>query len=1127
MASKTNILDNRGRGTVGDFLKEKITTDAELSVVSAYFTIYAYHNLSKELDSIKSMRFLFGEPNFLSLDPNKKQSKVFTLLDNTITLANNIPQSSIAKACAKWIKEKVEIKSMEKPDFLHGKMYHIKETGGKEHAIVGSANFTSKGLGLVPKSNLELSLKVDSNRDTLELMEWFDELWAGNIPEAKVRDVKEDVLQYLAKVYADKSPEFIYLKTLYHLFEDRINAQGNTKEVFTQIHFDKTQIWKELFDFQQEGVKNVINKILRHNGCILADSVGLGKTFEALAVIKYFELQNHRVLVLCPKKLRENWAVYTQNKTQNILEKDRFAYDVLSHTDLTRTSGKSGNIDLANVNWGNYGLVVIDESHNFRNNGKSKKDAKGNIIRQSRYDKLMQDILTQGIPTKVLLLSATPVNNSLKDLKNQINFITQGNDEALWQSKNIKSINDTLDQTQKVFAKWANARTEKKNINDLLEKINNDFFTLLDEITIARSRKHILKYYTQTKPLKPEENNKPFSFPQRLKNIAEYPEIDVLNEFPSFDKINDDISKYEFSLYNPAKFVKDDKEIKAKYGIVQGTNTEFNQETREHHLTGMIKMGFLKRLESSIFSFFKTLENTIKKINETIEKIENFINNNANDIQNDNTNDIMEVEIQAEFATEEETEDEEDMEDTDEKNLVGKKLKYNLKDLQLEKWIKALKRDKDELRSVANNAKIISHERDAKLQRLKEIITKKINNPLNPNNKKILVFTAYADTAEYLYTYLNAWATQTHNLHTALITGGTKANKSTFTPKGFDKQTTFQAILTNFSPIAKDRNKDAKMPQEGEIDILIATDCISEGQNLQDCDFLINYDIHWNPVRLIQRFGRIDRLGSVNTHIQMLNFWATKDLEKYLNLKLRVEAKMAVVDLTATADDNILKEEQQHIENDIKYRYAQLEKLKHETLDLEDMQEGASLDQFTMEEFFSFLMRYLTQHKDDLAEAEMGMHALVPAILKGEQREEGIIFCFKQKIPQKPTKQSNPFMPYFLVYIQKNGTIKYTHTQAKGILDAYSNLCQGINMPYYEICENFDKETQQGKDMTTYQNLIKKALESIAPATEEQEANNLFSGRNFVISDKSMDKNEDTAQDNYQLITWLVVHGEK
>jgi hypothetical protein len=873
----SGLRDNHTRGTVADFLKGKIQDGSRLSVVSAYFTIYAYDALKDCLDHIDHLDFLFGEPSFVNrLDPSKTEKKAFIIDADGLELANKLQQKHVAKECADWIERKVDIKTIKQSNLLHGKMYHV-ATAGVEEAILGSSNFTVRGLGLGNgDNNIELNLIVDGHRDRQELKQWFDELWSH--PNL-VKDVKQEVLQYLKQLYEDNAPEFIYYKTLFHIFEKFLYDTGKTDAELGQTSLFETAIWQALFEFQKDGVKGAINKILRYNGCIVADSVGLGKTYEALAVIKYFELKNERVLVLCPLKLRENWTVYKSNSRLNPFLADRFRYDVLSHTDLSRERGYSGDINLETLNWGNYDLVVIDESHNFRNNAPGKRDEAGSLIRKSRYQRLMDEIIKAGVRTKVLLLSATPVNNDLKDLRNQLYFLTEGSDQAFAETLGIGSLKETLAAAQKVFSVWARQHSSERKTSELLEKLSAAFFKLLDGLTIARSRKHIQKYYTQTIA-------QLGGFPKRQKPISVYPDIDLRGRFLSYDKLNDEIVGYTLSLFNPSKYVYE----KFKKEYQTATHDPFTQADREKFLIGMMKVNFLKRLESCVKSFEITMERTIAKIEALEEKIRNF---QARPNQNRES-----AELELDFG------DPGQDEELEEALLVGGEFKYQLRHLRLHDWLTDLKKDKDQLRILYNAAKDVSPETDAKLQELKKLIAAKVAKPSTNKrgepNKKVLVFTAFADTAIYLYESLMHWASKDLGIHVALVCGS-GPTRTTFGGTAFDH------ILTNFSPRSKWRNKIPAIPQEGEIDLLIATDCISEGQNLQDCDYLVNYDIHWNPVRIIQRFGRIDRIGSVNHTVQLVNFWPTEDLNKYINLKSRVEARMALVDIAATVEDNILQ----------------------------------------------------------------------------------------------------------------------------------------------------------------------------------------------------------------------------
>ena len=1092
-ATMHGIRDNHSRGSVAEFLRLRVSEGSALSVVSAYFTIHAYQALKTNLDGVERLRFLFGEPRFIgSLDPEKTERKRFAIEDDGLELANRLQQKQVAFDCARWLNEKVDIRSVRDANFVHGKMYHI-DDGRREHAIVGSSNFTRRGLGISATPNIELNLIVDSDRDRSDLKAWFDAIWDD---QKLVSDVKDEVLRYLEQLYVNHAPEFIYFKTLYHVFERFISGQAADAALFEQTAIIDTEVWKALFDFQKDGVKGAIHKINAHNGCILADSVGLGKTYSALAVIKYFELRNHRVLVLCPKKLRENWTVYlAQNSSDlNPFLKDRFSYTVLSHTDLSRESGRVDGVDLSTINWSNFDLIVIDESHNFRNNTKGKRDEDGNIVRKSRYERLMDDVIKKGVKTRILLLSATPVNNDLGDLRNQIYFVTEGRDGAFAPDLGISSIKGTLAMAQKTFMAWAR-RSGERDARDLMDQLPASFFTLLDELTIARSRNHIKKYYRASL-------EKIGHFPKRRTPRSIFSEIDLKGRFLSYDRLNDEISKYELSLFNPSRYVLPG--YAAHYEERKIVN--FSQANREKFLIGMIKVNFLKRLESSVHAFAITMERTVAKIEALEERLREY-KRHAKAAE-----DALQPEL---IAAEDEDDD-----DLTQAFQVGSKLKFEMAHLDVGRWLKDLSTDKQQLSLLSDAAQAVDPTRDAKLATLKELIEHKVRHPdrnsQGEENRKVIVFCAFADTAAYLYEALEGWVLKTLGLHIALVSGGSKPNRTTF------GKAEFSQILTNFSPRAKQRAKIKSMPQDGEIDIMIATDCISEGQNLQDCDYLINYDIHWNPVRIIQRFGRIDRIGSLNHEIQLVNFWPTPDLNKYINLKNRVEARMALVDIAATNADNILNanEIEELVQNDLRYRDRQLLRLKDEVLDLEDFNESPALNEFTLDDFRAELLGFIEANREQLEDAPLGLYAVVPPHADHPSIQPGTIYCLKQRVASAGAETVNPLQPYFLVYVRDTGEVRYNFTAPKQVLEIFRAVCQGKGEPYARLCELFDSETDDGKDMQRYSILLDAAISAIASQSDRKNFGNLIAGRGGrLVDDTKLPK---TATD-FDLVTWLVI----
>lgn len=1085
MTSSSGIRDNHIYGKVGDFLSEKIKPESQLSIVSAYFSIYGFEPLCKQLSDINQCRFLFGEPSFIEqIDSTKTETKAFDITEDGLGLHDKrLEQKAIAKACADWIYDKVEIRSLIKTNLLHGKLYHINNNGVID-ALVGSSNFTKQGLGF-GNPNIELNLIVNDNRDREDLKAWFDNIWTD---KTLVKDVKKDVLNYLAQLYANHSPQFIYYKTLFHLFDSYLQTQQETLAFLQNSSFKESLIWQKLFEFQKNGVISVIAKIQQHNGCILADSVGLGKTFEALAVIKYFELKNYNVLVLCPKKLEANWTQYPSHyqNSLNPFITDRFRYTVLCHTDLSRETGQAtGGINLASFNWRNFDLVVIDESHNFRNDSKGKKG-------KTRYQRLLEDIIKSGGQTNVLLLSATPVNNDLMDLYNQIRFISADNDIA-FAKLGIENLKKTFKNSQKVFLDWTK-QDNNHHAPDLLNKLNSDFFKLLDELSIARSRKHIEKYY-------PEVVKELGGFPKRAKPQAIYPPTDLLNNFLSFEQLNQEISNYKLALYNPSKYLLPEYHDLPAY---QSKVKNFSQEDREFYLIGMMKINFLKRMESSIYSFAITMNRTVIKIDELINKLEGV---QASPV------------MQAKLASLEN--DDNDDEELNDAFSVGKKIIFQLQHLDCETWLTDLQQDKQQLIKLRDSAQKITPNYDGKLKELKKLIHQKVTHPstnkTGNKNHKVLIFTAFADTADYLYTELEKYVFKQLKFNIALVAGS--QCKTTLGKAEYNE------ILINFSPLAKERKSFKHLPQHQEIDILIATDCISEGQNLQDCDLVINYDIHWNPVRLIQRFGRIDRINSLNSTVTMINFWATKELDNYLGLENRVKSRMALVDITATGNDNLLIEDlETEIKDELHYRDQQLKRMMNEEiLDLEDVNNSVSLADFSLEDFRSDLSAFILQNRDSLANAPLGLYAVVPEN-KDTDILSGVIFCLEQKtVTDINNKQINPLSPFFLIYIQNNGQVIYNFAQAKQILSLFKQLCLGIDTAYKELCELFDQQTQDGRDMTQYNSLLTLAIEQLSAAFKQREIAHLQTGRGAMLLDATQRINEQT---DFNLVTWLIITQE-
>lgn len=1073
------LIDNKQYGLVGDVLKENLQEGSKLTIMAAHFTLYAFQELKDELSKLDEFRFLFTQPTFVENKYHQEQikqneQKLFGL-DEEISYQMNLNQAYLAREFSKWLKKKGDVKSFISKS-MNDSLYYVESQDEEDICLKGPSTFSSTGLGYVNSESVMLNQMIVDSKFNQQIKNQIDYIWND---EKMVKDVKADVLKKLENLYKDHSPEFLYFVTLYNIFKTFLeeNEQGDAIQLASG--FKNSVVWNKLYNFQRDGVVGAINKINKFGGCIIADSVGLGKTFEALAVIKYYELNNHKVLVLCPKKLRENWLVYRQqNDIRNPLADDRFSYDLLNHTDLSRNGGKSGDIDLDYVNWGNYGLVVIDESHNFRNN-MARND------RETRYSKLMNNIIKSGIKTKVLMLSATPVNNHLQDLRNQIGFITEENDQALVQTAEIESIKKVISQAQSAFNQWGKLSENERTTECLLELLDFDYFKLLDSLTIARSRKHIEKYY----------NVKDIGqFPKRLKPITVKSEIDTINQFPAVEEIYREILGLNMAIYSPMRYVLPHKraEYEKKYDtVVKGGKSVFKQSDRERSLIYLITSGLLKRLESSIHSFNLTLSKIQSKIDYTLNSVRNF--------------DQYSLELEDEKMLDDELED----------FTVGDKVNIKLIDLDVIKWRQDLEEDLERINNILIHSTSITSNRDQKLQQLKELMINKFNYPINDENKKVIIFTAYADTAKYLYDQLSSWVLENYQLHTALVTGSDNP-KTTFKMKKID----LNSVLINFSPISKERQKLQNV--EGEIDILIATDCISEGQNLQDCDYLINYDIHWNPVRIIQRFGRVDRLGSRNERIQLVNFWPSVELDEYINLENRVKQRMKMLDLSATGEDDVIAEDSNTMK-DLEYRRNQLVQLQDAVIDLEDVQGSVSLTDFTMDDFRMDLMNLSKKYETHLGNTPPAMFAIVQN--KNEQLKNeikpGVIFCLK-RVECYDNNESNPIYPYYLVYVTQDQEVYYSYGQVKKILDLYRSLCHGTDKVLKELVSSFNKETKFNKKMDDYTNLLKVATDEIIGKSNEEELNSIFSftGLNLFNVDQTQNK------ESFEVISYLIIKEE-
>ena len=1057
-----------------------ISKGSKVSIAAACFSMYAYKELKKQLDSVDEFRFIFTSPTFTTEKASKAKREFYiprlsreTSLYGTefeIKLRNEMTQKAIARECADWIRKKATFKSNITGENMGGFM--TVNAPAEQVAYMPLGGFTTVDIGCERGNNSYNMVNRMEAPFSTQYMQLFETLWND---KTKMQDVTEEIIENISSAYNENAPEFIYFMTLYHVFSEFLDDISEDELPNEATGFKESKIWSMLYDFQRDAVLAIINKLEKYNGCILADSVGLGKTFTALAVVKYYENRNKTVLVLCPKKLAENWNTYKDNYVNNPIASDRLNYDVLFHTDLSRSHGTSNGLDLDRLNWGNYDLVVIDESHNFRNG----IGTHSNTV-ENRYVKLMDKVIRSGVKTKVLMLSATPVNNRFVDLKNQLAIAYEGDSENINSKLNTrKSIEDIFKQAQKAFNAWGKLPAEERTTDALLRTLDFDFFEVLDSVTIARSRKHIEKYYNSAEIGK---------FPERLPPISRRPCLTDLESAINYNEIYAQLMLLSLCIYTPSNYIFPSK-IQKYAELTHNKGENLTQTGREQGIRRLMSINLLKRLESSVYSFQLTLTRIKGLIDSTIEAIDRFEKYGTADI-------TMNEAQESEF----------DMDDGNTDYFsVGKKVKIDLADMDYKTWRTELQQDAEVLELLTLMVADITPEHDSKLQELLALLSQKIENPINPGNKKVLVFSAFSDTAEYLYENVSNYVKKKYGLDTAVITGSIDGKT---TIKGF--KATLNNVLTVFSP--KSKGKDMLMPNSNvEIDILIATDCISEGQNLQDCDYLINYDIHWNPVRIIQRFGRVDRIGSRNNYIQLVNFWPDLTLDDYINLKSRVETRMKITVMTSTGDDDLINAEEK---GDLEYRKQQLKRLQEEVVDIEDMSEGISIMDLGLNEFRLDLLEYVKSH-GDMDNKPRGLHAVVPAT---EELPEGVIFVLKNINKSVNIDNQNRIHPFYMVYIGMDGEIICDYLNPKKLLDDVRLLCRDISEPVHDLCRKFNAETDDGRDMEELSELLSEAINSIIDTKEESDIDSLFSagGTSALMSDIS-------GLDDFELICFLVV----
>lgn len=1058
------LLDNRNHGKVIDEMRSSLSSDGRLSILSGIFSIYGFSALKKELSQLKEVRLLLSKWD-------EAHAMLLSGTSSEVKIKNRLNQAQVAKECAAWLSKKANVQAYRGSSPITQNLYVSEVNGAANLAIQGSSNFTSSGLGETRSDAYEMNMGAKDAEGTKQLLSWFDTIWND---KKAVQGVKKEIIDQLDYIASDKPGSLVYFVTLFNIFKDYLEDIDEESIIRSKTGFKDTLVWNKLYKFQRDGVLGAIDKLEKYNGCIIADSVGLGKTFEALAVIKYYELRNDRILVLCPKKLRENWTVYTINDKRNLLAADRFNYDVLNHTDLSRPGGKSGEINLETLNWGNYDLLVIDESHNFRNSGTKADGA-------TRYQKLMDQVIRAGVKTKVLMLSATPVNSRMNDLKNQVAFITEGRDAALFDF-GITSVENTLRKAQTKFNQWLKLPEDQRKAEALLESMNFDYFKLLDLLTIARSRKHIEKYYDATEIGK---------FPERLKPMNIKADIDTSGQFPPLKDVNMSIKKLNLAAYAPLEYVRMDKkdEYSRKYDQeVKGGTGVFRQVDRERSLIHLMRVNLLKRMESSINSFEQTVGKVHDKIQATLEQIDRHENSEFEELS------IEDIEI-----------DDPMLEDY----LIGNKTKILIQDMDLVRWRQDLDEDMELLAQLKNDAAQVDASQDAKLLKLKDVLKSKATQPINDGNKKAIIFTAFSDTAEYLYENIAQWAHQELGIHSALVTG---SGTNQCTIKKLNKD--LNNVLTHFSPISKEREK-IDPEATTEIDILIATDCISEGQNLQDCDMLINYDIHWNPVRIIQRFGRVDRLGSRNDAIQLANFWPNMELDEYINLEARVSGRMVLLDISATGEENVIEYDEKKQMNDLEYRRKQMKQLQDTVIDLEDMDGSVSITDMTLNDFRMDLSGYM---KDNLAQLERTPSGFFASVKAEGEILPGAIFCLRDIYGKVEFDANYALAPYYVVYVREDGSIIFNHLQGKKSLDIFKKLCSIKNTVDDDATASLKNATKDGKDMGAYQFMLETAIQSVIGKTEEKGIESLFSRGGTSLTQDHFSSLED-----FEVISYLII----
>lgn len=1023
----------------------------KISIVNDKLTLSVFSILSKNLKNVKEINLILRNSSVLFHKEEMEREFEIDIKDalyNTydIKQKNTLEHFEKARQMYDFIENNVSIRKVNKDFVVRGNVLIIDD----EFMISGSSS-----LEMNYRNNREINfdtmIQGTENIEQIRgLKTAFETLWYDPI---KTSEYKQEVLQSLSYVFKDHSAEFMYYFTLNELFGSQLDLSIERLDR-DPTNFKQSKIWKALFNFQKDCVWSAIQKLNKYGGCIIADSVGLGKTFEALAVIKYYEMRMDNVLVLTPAKLYDNWMSFKGAYTDSLIGED-FNYKIMFHTDLNRVRGESkSGYDISRFDWSRYDLVVIDESHNFRNRTEKEIDEEG----FTRYQRLLEEVIKKK-KTKVLLLSATPVNNSLVDLKNQISLITADNDGAFC-SEGIQSVSNTLRIASTIVNSWD--KMPNRNKAELFDKLPSDFYKLLEILSISRSRKHITTYY---------QTNEIGTFPDKLKPDTFTPDIDVQKKLLKVEDTNELLECLKLSLYTPMQYIKSEYKqyYRDLYKTVHKGKDTFFQEDRELYSKGMHRFNLFKRLESSVFAFGETIRRLLEKINKNIEilsRVETYEFNN----------DTMD----------------------DDGESLDYKLDIKVAHLRKADYIEDLEYDKEILDLVYNDIKkVLETNRDEKIAKLREIIANKVKTtPYNVGNKKVLIFSAFADTATYIFERIKDLLTELDVAGACVVGSG---NPQVFNIKITNP--TFGDVLRRFSPKSKGISFDK------EIDIVIGTDCISEGQNLQDCDCVINYDINWNPVTLIQRFGRIDRIGSKNMQIKMINFFPNMELNEYLNLEKRVKNKMLLTNLASTGGEDFLNPEL----NDIDFRRRQLERLKNEVIDIDEASDNISLTDLNMNEYLYELSQYVKTNKE-LKETPKGVFSITD-----DANANGVIFCFKHTENVSKPKNDSSLYPYYLVYVDNQGKIKVGNDSPRNLLKKYRSMTLGKNEPNKKLIESFMKETKNTKDMSFYSSLLNKAIASIQGTESKKAEQTIFDFGGYQ-------NNFDCAiTEDFELISFLIV----